>query len=109
MTVARISQERVPDELTIALDGVARAEWLAANTTAIGRALCKAMALRGSSPVSVDHLLELFITSSDRMYGSEWGARNFMSSEWRELCARGRVAERDGVLVLIAEKNPAPV
>ena len=102
MTVDLISREFVPLRCVIALDGVSHEEWLGADASAIEQALIRVLARRPAARVTEKEVLDTFVGMSKRMFGSEWGARNHMNIEWRQLWERGRIIENDGVLFLTA-------
>lgn len=105
MTVDLISREFVPLKCVIAIEGVSHDEWAGEATSAIERALIRVLARRPDARVTEKEVLDAFVGMSKWMFGSEWGARNNMNIEWRQLWERGRITEKDGTLFLIASSD----
>jgi hypothetical protein len=107
MNVDLISREFVPLTCVIAIEGVTHDEWAGEATSAIERALIRVLARRPAARVAEKEVLDAFVAMHRRMFGSEWGARNNMNIEWRQLWERGRITEKDGALFLTAAFDEA--
>ncbi|WP_139247851.1 hypothetical protein [Hyphomicrobium sp. CS1GBMeth3] len=67
--------------------------------------------------ISAKKLLDLYVTTSEQHFGSEWGARMNMDREWAQLWRDGRLVECDGAVCFAIggdakeaseSKNPGP-
>lgn len=110
MTIDHASHDFLPSQISVELQrGVTRDEWLSAGSGGLERALVKSLGGERASTSTVKQLLALYVSSSDKLFGSEWGARRNMAAELRELFLAGRAEQCDRTIVLVLKKeNPEP-